>query len=294
MKLLRNMRMTRMISMILPLALAVILAGCGSTSHNASTSTDVSLAPKISGAWEFKLQSSSGAISAMEVALQEGQTLVDGVYQPDGNISASGTQMSFVTFAPGTGFADGFGGYCSGAASANTLSGAVTALGNPISNFTFTENGNIFDVTATLSSDGQSMLGTYQSAASSNCPDGGVFTGAVVAKLSGNYAGNITLPSCSVAGCDSATATLSESSSGTATLTLTLQGTDNGLLTLTGPVTGNAFSVQGTLQGQTVVLYGYYELTHNPTDSQNDLPTLYLVNPSAPSEPVGLLTLSQT
>ena len=286
--------MTRTISAVLPLAIAVILTACSSTSHDTSTSTNVPPIPKISGAWEFKLESSAGALSTMEVALQEGQTLVNGVYQPDGNISASGPQMNFVTFAAGTGFADGFGGFCSGTASANSLKGTITALGNPVSNFTFTENGNTFDVTAILSGDGQSMLGTYQSTASTNCADKGTFTGAVVPKLSGTYAGAITLPSCSVAGCDSATATLSESSGGTATLSLTLQGTDNGLLTLTGPVTGNAFTIQGTFQGQTVVLYGFYELTLNSLDSQIDLPTLYMVNSSAPAQPVGLLTVPQT
>jgi hypothetical protein len=282
--------MTRPCSALLLVALAAVLTACSSTTHTTSASNNVPPVPKISGAWEFKLESSSGPISTIEVALQEGQTLVNGVYQPDGNISASGPQLAFVTLDAGNGYANGFGGYCSGSASADTLSGAVVALGSAISNFAFTENGNVFNVTAVLSGDGQSMLGTYASATNSGCPDTGVFSGAVVPKLSGTYAGSLTLPSCTVVGCDSATATLSESSSGTATLSLTLQGTDNGLLTLTGPVTGNAFSVQGTFQGKTVILYGYYELTYNSHDSQNDLPSLYLVNPSAPTQPVALLT----
>jgi hypothetical protein len=224
----------------------------------------------------------------MEVALQEGTMLSNGLYVPDGEISASGTQMAFVTLSSKTGLADAFGGYCPvGSGAAETLSGAITSLGSAVANFTFTEGGNAFNVTAILSGDGQSMLGSYQSVSGSGCPDSGTFTGAVVPKLSGTYAGDLTLPSCAAKGCDSATATLSESSSGAATLSLLLTGTNQGSLTLTGPVTGNAFAVQGTLEGQTVVLDGYYEIDSN-------IPTLYLVNASTPTQAAGLLSVPQT
>lgn len=239
--------MTRIVSTVLLALLALALLACSdSPAHN--TSTNAPLIPNIAGSWEFRMTSSNGQLTGMEVALQEGQVLTSGVYQPDGNISASGTQMAFVTFDPGTGLADGFGGYCAaGDTSANNLSGAITALGSPVSDFTYTENGNVFNVTATLSADGQSMQGSYESATPSNCLQSGTFTGMIVPKLSGTYAGTLTLPSCSATGCDSATATLSENSSANATLSLILSGTDNSTLTLTGPVTGNAFSVQGTL-----------------------------------------------
>jgi len=290
--------MTRTIASILLAAFAMVLTGCAgspSKTSNSSITTTAAQIPSIAGAWEFKLQSSSGTLTGMEVALQEGTMLSNGGYVPDGSISASGTQMAFVTLSSSTGFADGFGGYCPAArGSADTLSGAITALDNAVSNFTFTENGNSFNVTATLSGDGQSMLGTYQSVSGSACPDSGTFTGAVVAKVAGTYAGNLTLPSCNSNGCDTATATLSESSSGTATLSLVLTGTNQGSLTLTGPVTGNAFAVQGTFQGQTVVLDGYYELTYNALDLENDLPTLYLVNATTPTQAAGLLTVPQT
>jgi hypothetical protein len=290
--------MTRSILPMLLAAIALVLTGCAgspSKSSNSSTTTTAAQIPSIAGAWEFKLESSSGTLTGIEVALQEGTMLSNGVYMPDGSISASGTQMAFVTLSSTTGLAAGFGGYCpAGSGSANTLSGAITALDNAISNFTFTENGNAFNVTATLSGDGKSMLGTYQSASGSACPDSGTFTGSTVSKLSGTYAGNLTLPSCTANGCDLATATLSESSSGAATLSLVLTGTNQGSLTLTGPVTGNAFAVQGTLEGQTVVLDGYYELSYNTLDQQYDLPTLYVVNATTPTQAAGLLTVPQT
>lgn len=269
---------------ILLATFAVVLTAC-SGSPSSTSITTAAVIPNIAGAWEFQLQSSTGTLTGMEVALQEGQVLSNNAYLPDGDISASGAQMAFVTFDASTGLATGFGGSCAAdGASANALSGSFTSLDSAVSNFTFTENGNLFNVTAMLSGDGQSMQGTYASVSSSNCPDSGTFTGMVVPKLSGTYIGILTLPSCSAAGCDSASATLSESSSSAATLSLFLTGTDNDTLTLTGPVTGNAFSVQGSFQGETLVLEGYYEI-------KNNIPTLYLVNAATPTEPAGLLTV---
>jgi hypothetical protein len=284
-----NGRLPRSISAILALAATVFLAACANGSHDSSTNVPPSI-PKISGGWEFKLESSAGPLSAAEVALQQGQVLMNGVYQPDGDISASGTQVTFVTFLPNTPLVDGFSGFCAPTGNAaNSVSGTISGLGGSISSFKLTENGNVFNVSATLSGDGQSMQGTYTSALPTGCQDSGTFVGTTVPKISGNYAGNLTLPTCAAAGCDSATATMSESGS-TATLSLTLTGTDNGLLTLTGPVTGNAFTAQGTLQGQAVFLVGFYELSLNPKDSQYDLPTLYLADPSSSTMPIGLLT----
>lgn len=289
--------MTRTISAVLLAVLAIVLTGCSSAKYTSNTNNAASI-PNIAGPWEFRLVSSGGTQTGMEVALQEGKVLTNGAYQPDGNISASGTQAAFVTFDTSTGFVNGFGGYCSaGSSSTNSLSGAITALGGAVSNFTFTENGSVFSSTdATLSGDGQSMYGTYKSVTPTTCPDSGTFTAKVVPKLSGTYTGSLTLPSCpvNVTGCDSVSATLSEGASGSANLTFVLQGTDQGSLTLMGSVTGNAFSVQGTFQGQTVIFYGYYELTYNALDQQNDLPTLYLVNAASPAQPAGILTVPQT
>ena len=79
----------------------------------------------------------------------------------------------------------------------------------------------------------------------------------------------------------------------TLTLNLLLSGADNASLTLTGPVTGNEFSVQGTYQGQSVSYTGYYEQTDSAADNQ---PALYLVNATNSGQPTyaGTLTVPQT
>jgi hypothetical protein len=81
------------------------------------------------------------------------------------------------------------------------------------------------------------------------------------------------------------TATATENSSGLLSLNLALAGTDNTTLTLTGPVTGNAFLLQGTVQGQPVVYSGYYELINN-------IPSLYLVNATDSASPNYVATLA--
>jgi hypothetical protein len=83
---------------------------------------------------------------------------------------------------------------------------------------------------------------------------------------------------------------LSESAE-TLTANLALTGANNTNLTLTGPVTGKSFSIQGTFQGLVVTYLGYYEITYDCLDQLYDLPTLYLVNAQDPSQPGDLLTL---
>jgi len=70
------------------------------------------------------------------------------------------------------------------------------------------------------------------------------------------------------------------------TLNLTMTGLDNTALTLTGPVTGNSFALQGTVQGQIVTYYGYYEIVNN-------VPSTYLADATNPAslDYVGTLTL---
>jgi len=63
---------------------------------------------------------------------------------------------------------------------------------------------------------------------------------------------------------------------------MVITGADNTSFSLTGPVTGNKFTVQGTFnvggQAQTVVYNGYYELTYDCITQAIDLPSLYLVD----------------
>jgi len=258
--------------------------------------------PNIAGSWEFIASSSNGSITGIEVALAEGQVLVNGMPQPDGQITASGTQIAFVALDPTTLNATAFGGNCLPITSVNNLGpGSVTALNAPI-NFTFTENGNVFNVAGTLSGDGKSILNaTYTAQSGNTCSDpGGSITGAVVSKLSGTYTGQMCPPastSCQSVSdfTDNVTATVSENSSGTLTLSLLLSGTDNTNFTLSGPVTGNAFSLQGTFQGQTLTYYGYSEQIFDST-LQTNVPSLYLVNATTAAQPnyVGTLSVPQT
>lgn len=246
--------------------------------------------PNIAGSWEFIAYSNTPGAKAtgIEVALQEGQVLLNGIETPSGQVSASTAQIAFLTLNPTSGDVVSFGGPCSPTASpSNSLTdGSVSAFNGPF-NFTFTENGNTFNVTGTLAGDGQSLLsGTYSSPNGSACIDSGTIIGMVVPKLSGTFVGSLTLPDGTN---DSATATLSESSSGNLTINLVLTGTDNSSFTMTGPVTGNSFSVQGTFQGQTVQYYGYNEVVKS-------VHSIYFVNSTNPEQPAyaGTLGVPQT
>jgi hypothetical protein len=255
-------------------ALAIALVSCSSGGSSSSSSAPV---PNISGSWELIAASSlnPGYSTGIEVALQEGQVFVNGIYQENGQISASGQQISFVGFTPTGGIV--FGGNCAVATddSGNSLSGSISGVGGSM-NFSYTENGNVFNVSAVLDPSGQTIdSGTYteqtapagqsngacNGSSDSTLIDAGSITGATVSKFSGVYAGQICEPldtACTNSK-DTATATLSQSGT-TLTVELTLAGADNTSFTLTGPVTGNSFSVQGPFQGQPVTYYGYYEL----------------------------------
>jgi hypothetical protein len=276
-----------------PIAVAALAWSLLSCSGNKASLTPPTV-PNIAGAWEFVAISSNGPVTGIEVALTEGQTLVNAVDVPDGQIAASSTQIAYVSINPNSTNPiniTGFGGPCGPVTSVNGLGpGSVTAP-NAQMTFTFTENGTVFNVYGTLSGDGQSMLnGTYTQSGNTCAADpGGTITGMVVPKLTGTYIG----PLCplSASSCadpadftDNATATLSESG-GTLSLSLVLSGTDNAALSLSGPVTGNAFSVQGTFQGQLLNYYGYYEVHSN-------VQSLYIVNASNPAAPAYAGTLA--
>jgi hypothetical protein len=270
---------------------SLLLISCGN--GNPASSSAAQPIPNIAGPWEFVAHSSGGWVTGMEVALTEGSTVVNGVSLPDGAISASSDQVAFVDIDASTLLATGFGGSnCVPDTSATGFGpGSITALNAPIT-FSFTENGNVFNVTGTLSGDGKSVLnGTYTAQAGNTCADsGGTITGTAVNKLAGIYMGSMCPPSigsCSSSSdfTDSVTATLSENLSSVLTITLVLTGTDNSSFTLSGPVTGNAFSIQGTFGGQTLTYDGYSEIVSNAS-------ALYLQNVTNSTQPNYVGTLS--
>lgn len=285
-------------ALMAPLVLGGVLISCGGNKSHIPAQP----VPNVAGPWEFIAISNNGSVTGIEVALKEGQVLVNGIEQPDGVISAGSTQIAFVSLNPTTSDATGFGGACPAApVPVNNLGpGSVTAFSAPI-NFTFAENGNVFNVTAMLAGDGKSFLnGTYTAQSGNTCTDpGGTITGTAVLALTGMYAGKMCPLSLTAGPCqksDTVNATLSESS-GSLTLTLAFTaGPDSGTnFTMTGPVAGNAFLVQGTFQGQVVSYYGYFELVSN-------VESLYFVNaadpcianPAVACTEIGLLPLSQT
>jgi len=260
--------------------------------------------PNVAGQWEFILASSSqpGAQTGLEVSLQEG-TMLDtsgqGSYVYTGQISAAGTQISFVSLTAGAKLTSppnvAFGGSCPPAATntGDSLSGSISGLGGSM-NFTYTENGNVFTVNAVLDASGKSIdSGTYSSQTGSACPESGtIVSGQIVPKLSGTYTGELCEPldSSCTSSKDNATVTLSQSGT-TLTVNMVLSGTDNTAFTLTGPVAGNAFFVQGTFAGEEVAYDGYFELTYDSSDGFYDTQTIYLANTANPSQKAGLLTV---
>jgi hypothetical protein len=269
-------------------AVGTVLVSCSGN----SSSIPAQPTPNIAGAWEFVAISNSGSVTGIEVALTEGKVLVDGIQQPDGQISATSTQISFVSLNPTTLAITDFGGPCQPITGVNGLAGSATTADGPIQ-FSFTENGNVFNVTATLSGDGKSVLdGTYTSDIPNSCAadNGGTITGLAVSKVSGTFHGQMcpltTTCASSQDFTNSVIAAASENSSSVLTLNLTLTGTDNTTLTLSGPVAGRAFVLQGTVQGQVVMYNGYYETVNN-------VPSIYLADTTNPATPsyVGTLAL---
>jgi hypothetical protein len=280
--------MMRAISAAAWLGLSLVLVSCsGGKSMTGNPAT-----PSVAGAWEFlAVSNNGGGTTGIEVALQEGTVLVDGMNEPSGNISATGVnQITFVCINSSTGDLATFGGNCIGqsgtcsTAGVNSLSGTADSTGGPFT-FTYNDNGNAFTVSGMLGSDGQSLVnGTYAAQTDSGCHDSGSVSGLVVPKLTGTYTGQMTLPDGTA---DSVTATLSESS-GSLTVGIVGSGAEVTNFNLTGPVTGNAFALQGQFNGQPVTYNGYYEVTHN-------LPSMYFVNSTNSASPAyaGTLTLLQ-
>ncbi len=262
--------------------LTAALVGCGSGKGSQGVTPPAS---NIAGLWEFIAVSnaSGNSTSGIEVALSEGQVLDNGIEVPSGQINANSSQMQFVSLKSVNSIFNitAFGGMCGATfTSVNALTGTVGQLGSTIT-FTLTANNNVFDVVATLGTDGKSVInGTYTPETGNTCADpGGTITGTAVVVPSGQYVGSMCSPAealpCSSRN-DSVTATVS-SKSNTITLSLELSGVDNATLTLTGPATGNSFSAQGVFQGQGITYYGYFE----PTGS-SALESIYLVSANDP------------
>jgi hypothetical protein len=173
--------------------------------------------------------------------------------QSSGTLSASGgNQIMLIGEHPTGGLY--FGGNCSPVGT-NTFTGTVSSS-NAVT-ITLTENATVYTLTGTVTGTGKTMTGTYKFQ-SGTCHDSGTFVGQQVAQISGTYSGTLNLTNAS----DSASAVMAEVPGGF-TETLTLTGVDNETDILTGFVVGSVFSVQGTVEGQSISHYGYYDATEN-------------------------------
>jgi hypothetical protein len=271
----------------------ILLTNCG----GGGSGYTPAVIPGIAGQWEFLASSTMnvGLQTYIETNLQEGQQLVAGMSVPNGQVSASGSQQIAILTVDSAGNVK-FSGSCAGTG-LNDVTGTVDSNYDVL--LTYNENGNAFNVKATLSSDHKTILGTYTSQSGSGCTDRGTFTGTALAKLGGMYTGVMCPPtstSCQYpeTATDNATTLLSQSGS-SLKMSFTVTGTDNTGFSVNGPVVGNSFSVVGTFQGQSITYDGYYELTYDCLTQQIDLPSIYLVseaniNMTNPFGQVALLT----
>jgi hypothetical protein len=236
--------MTRLFVGLL-LVLLALLPGCGGGSSSSSSTTTTATIPQIAGSWEIKMQSveQPGYSTLIETNMQ----------QSSGTLSASGgNQIILIGEHPSGGLY--FGGNCSPVGT-NTFTGTVSS--SDAVTITLTENATVYPLTGTVTGTGKTMTGTYKFQ-SGICHDSGSFVGQQVAQISGTYSGTLNLPNAS----DTASAVMAEVPGGF-TETLTLAGVDNETDTLTGFVVGSVFSVQGTVEGQSVSYYGYYDSNEN-------------------------------
>jgi hypothetical protein len=265
------------------IALAVLGGAFLSCGSGGNSSMGAQLPPNIAGSWELIAVSNNGSVTGIEVALTEGQVLDNGIEVPNGQISASSTQIAFVSLATVSQNLNitAFGGSCGATTNSTNSLGPGSVAANSAVTFTFTENGNVFNVTTTLGSGNTTMInGTYTPQSGNACSDpGGTITGTLVSVPSGTYTGQMC-PLADSTSCsnqsDNVTATVS-AKSGQLTLNLNLSGTDNTNFTLTGPYTGNSFLVQGTFEGQPLTYYGYFEQVYNAT-LQTNIQSVYLIS----------------
>ncbi|MGA9039771.1 MAG: hypothetical protein WB421_04490 [Terriglobales bacterium] len=239
----------------------LFLTGCGGSSL--STTTTTTPVPQIAGAWEITATSEQqpGYSTLIESNLQEATA------SGTGTITATGAdQLVLIGQHPAGGLF--FGGLCPGATTEN-LTGTLSTYDDL--SLTLTEGAAIYTLAGTVNTSGKSMTGTY-TFSSGSCPDSGTFAGIQVSALAGTYTGTLNFTNGNQ---DSATAILTEGVPSSFTVALTLTGADNTTVTLTGFVVGNVFSVQGTLDGQAVSYYGYYDFSEKDlymVDATSDTP----------------------
>lgn len=246
---------------ILPLAVALFSLGCGNTHSSLSASA-------LSGAYEFVVTSN----------VTGGVTLVEANLSASGSrMSASGpAQVQILTFERKTWYLNGV---CAGSTPGqNSVSAGLN--GNNVG-VTFNEGGYQLPAQGVVT--GAQVTGNY-SISGSSCPDltgststvppippgvdQGGFVGNQVPSLSGTFSGTLNLPD----GTDNAAVTLAENADTSLVATVTLTGgVDNGSFTFAGSAVGNVILVTGTVNQQTLTLFGYFDRNGAFTGLPNSL-----------------------
>jgi hypothetical protein len=232
----------------------------------------------VSGAYEFVVTSN----------VTGGVTLVEANLAANGNQSGAtgANQVQVLTFEQKNWYVNGI---CPGSTPGQN-SVASNTSGNNIS-LTFNEGGNAFSGQGVLN--GTTINANY-SINNSSCPDltgltgyppgtdSGGIVGNQVPKLTGTYSGPLSLPD----GTDNAALTLSENPDLSLAVSAQLTGpADNGIFTFSGAAVGNIVFVSGSVNGQNLNLFGYYDRTGTYTKMPNSL----LVFDYATRTTVGLL-----
>jgi hypothetical protein len=238
----------------------MVVAGTNGCSSGKSTLTTKA----VSGAYEFVVTSN----------VTGGVTLVEGNLAANGNqSSASGpSQVQVLTLENKVWYVNGV---CPGATPGQNSITASLARNNV--GLTFDVGGNHLPGQGVQT--GTTLAGNY-SISGSNCPDlqgnigfpsgsdSGGFAGNEVPNLAGTFSGVLNLPN----GNDNAALTLSENSDQSLTVSAVLTGpVDNGTFTLTGSAVGNIMFVSGSVSGQNLSLFGYFDRAGTYTKMANSL-----------------------
>lgn len=246
---------------VLPLTLGIFALACGSNHSSVSSGA-------VSGGYEFVVTSN----------VTGGVTLVEA------NLSANGTEMT----ASGPAHAQVLtlekkiwylNGVCAGSTPGqNSVSASLN--GNNVA-VTFNQGG--YELPAQGVITGTQMTGNY-SISGSSCPDltgspsvvppippgvdlGG-FVGSEVPSLAGTFAGTLNLPS----GTDNAALTITENSDGSVIVPVSLTGPlDNGTFNFTGSAVANVMLISGTVNQQSLTLFGYFDRAGTYTGFPNSL-----------------------
>ena len=255
---------------ILPAILAVVTMSC--SGHSTLTSSGVS------GAYEFVVTSN----------VTGGVTLVEANLAASGNqSSASGaSQVQILTLEKKIWYVNGS---CAGSTPGQNSVSANLSENNIA--LTFDEGGNMLPGQGSLT--GTTVSANY-AVKGSPCPDltgtlqyppgtdqGGI-VGNAVPTLAGTFSGTLNLPN----GTDNATFTLTENGDQTLNVTADLNGTvDNGSFNLSGNAIGNVMFVSGTVSGEPLTLFGYFD----KTGAYTKLPNTMLVFVYSTGSTAGLL-----